>query len=221
MSMIAPNQRVILTTALVATALSAVLRYTQIGGVVLAFLVSGVGLAMLAAVVGEATDQLGERLSPGATGVLQSAIGNLPELFVGIFALRAGLVTVVQSALIGSILANSLLVLGLAVLIGGLRNGTQQFASEAPRMIATLTLLAVAALVVPTLAHQLHTPADAHEDALSAACAVVLLVVFIASIPVSLKGGPSTILSHKAADARGWPLWLAGIVLATAGVGAA
>ena len=114
MSLISRNERIIMATALVATVLSGALYFTQIGGAVLAFIVSGVGLAMLAAVVGEATDQLGERLSPGATGVLQSAIGNLPELFVGIFALRAGLVTVVQSALIGSILANSLLVLGLA-----------------------------------------------------------------------------------------------------------
>jgi Ca2+:H+ antiporter len=207
--------------ALVATVLSGILHYSQVGGVVLAFVVAGVGLAMLAAVVGEATDQLGERLSPGATGVLQSAIGNLPELFVGIFALRAGLVTVVQSALIGSILANSLLVLGLAFLVGGLRHGTQRFASEAPRMIATLTLLAVAALVVPTLAHQLHTPADAHEDALSVACAVVLLLVFIASIPVSLKGGPSAVPGHKAADAQGWPFWLASAVLVVAGLSAA
>src|SRR4051794_31412002 len=193
MSMISRNERIIMAIALVATVLSGILHYSQVGGVVLAFVVAGVGLAMLAAVVGEATDQLGERLSPGTTGVLQSAIGNLPELFVGIFALRAGLVTVVQSALIGSILANSLLVLGLAFLVGGLRHGTQRFASEAPRMIATLTLLAVAALAVPTLAHQLHTPADAHEDALSVACAVVLLLVFIASIPVSLKGGPSAV----------------------------
>jgi Ca2+:H+ antiporter len=221
MSMIARDQRVIIAIALVASGLSGILHYTQIGGVVLAFIISGIGLAMLAAVVGEATDQLGERLSPGATGVLQSAIGNLPELFVGIFALRAGLVTVVQSALIGSILANSLLVLGLAFLVGGLRHGTQRFALEAPRMIATLTLLAVAALVVPTLAHQLHTPADVHEDALSIACAVVLLIVFIASIPVSLKGGPSAVPSHRAADAQGWPLWLAGAILAGAGVGAA
>ncbi len=221
MSLISRNQRIIMAIALVASVLSGILYYSQVGGVVLAFVVAGVGLAMLAAVVGEATDQLGERLSPGATGVLQSAIGNLPELFVGIFALRAGLVTVVQSALIGSILANSLLVLGLAFLVGGLRHGTQSFASEAPRMIATLTLLAVAALVVPTLAHQLHTPADAHEDALSVACAVVLLLVFLASIPVSLKGGPSTIPSHTAADAHGWPLWLASAVLVAAGLGAA
>jgi Ca2+:H+ antiporter len=221
MGLISRNERIVMATALVATVLSGILHFSQVGGVVLAFVVAGVGLAMLAAVVGAATDQLGERLSPGATGVLQSAIGNLPELFVGIFALRAGLVTVVQSALIGSILANSLLVLGLAFLVGGLRHGTQHFASEAPRMIATLTLLAVAALVVPTLAHQLHTPADAHEDALSVACAVVLLLVFIASIPVSLKGGPSTVPSHKAPDAQGWPLWLSSAILVVAGLGAA
>ena len=68
------------------------------------------------------------------TGVVQSALGNLPELFFGIFALRAGLVGVVQAALIGSILANVLLVLGLAFIVGGLRHGTQQLLGrERPR----------------------------------------------------------------------------------------
>ncbi len=220
MSVIARNERIILGAALAATIVSAVLHFTQAGGAVIPFFVSAAGLASLAAVVGEATDHLGDRLGPGATGVLQSAIGNLPELFVGIFALRAGLVTVVQSALIGSILANSLLVLGLAFLVGGLRNGTQRFASESPRMIATLTLLAVAALVVPTLAHQLHTPADAHEDTLSLACAIVLVIVFIASVPVSLKGGPSTV-ARPGHGTDSWPLWLAIAILAVAGAGAA
>ncbi len=220
MSVIARNERIILGAALAATIVSAVLHFTQAGGAVIPFFVSAAGLASLAALVGEATDHLGDRLGPGATGVLQSAIGNLPELFVGIFALRAGLVTVVQSALIGSILANSLLVLGLAFLVGGLRNGTQRFASESPRMIATLTLLAVAALVVPTLAHQLHTPADAHEDTLSLACAIVLLIVFIASVPVSLKGGPSTV-ARPGHGTDSWPFWLAIAILAVAGAGAA
>src|SRR5262245_42155825 len=76
------------------------------------FVIAAVALAALAALIGEATNQLGSRLGPGATGVLQSALGNLPELFVGIFALRAGLIELVQAALIGSILGNSLLVLG-------------------------------------------------------------------------------------------------------------
>jgi len=80
------------------------------------FVVAGGALALLAALVGQATEQIGARLGSGATGVLQSALGNLPELFVGIFALRAGLISVVQAALVGSILGNSLFVLGLAFL---------------------------------------------------------------------------------------------------------
>lgn len=221
MSAMGRNERIIVGLALLATVLAGGLHATD-GGAVLRFIVSGVALAALAAVVGAATEQLGERLGPGATGVLQSAIGNLPELFVGYFALRAGLVAVVQAALIGSILANSLLVLGLAFLVGGLKNGTQRFSSEAPRMIATLTLLSVAALAVPTLAHSLHTPADAHGDALSLACAVVLLIVFIASLPFSIKGGPASVVDPDAGHhTDAWPLWLAAVVLGLAGLGAA
>jgi Ca2+:H+ antiporter len=100
MSMIARNERIIMAAAVVATVLSGVLHYSQAGGVVLTFAVAAVALATLAAVVGEATDQLGGRLNPGATGVLQSAIGNLPELFVGIFALRAGLVAGIGAAFV-------------------------------------------------------------------------------------------------------------------------
>ncbi len=103
----------------------------------LGFAVTAAALALLAMIVGDATSQLGKRMGPGATGILQSALGNLPELFVCIFALRAGLDKVVQAALIGSILGNSLLVFGLALFIGGLKNGTQRFVSEPPKMIAT------------------------------------------------------------------------------------
>lgn len=190
---------------------------------VLIFIVAGGALALLAALVGQATDQVGSRLGPGATGVLQSALGNLPELFVGVFALRAGLLDVVQAALIGSILGNSLFVLGLAFLVGGLRHGNQRFASDTPRMIGNLTLLAVAALVVPTLVFGLHTPAAGHEDGLSVACAIILLVVFVASIPVSLKGG-SVGLPTKPAEPEEkvlWPIWLAIVLLVGAGVGSA
>src|SRR5260221_8488616 len=189
---------------------------------VLTFVVSGVALAILAALVGQATDQLSTRLGPGATGVLQSALGNLPELFVGIFALRAGLVAVVQAALVGSILGNVLLVLGLAFLFGGLRNGPQPFDSRQPRMMATLIALSVAAIAIPTLTLGLHTPAATHYEGLSIACAVVLLAVFVASIPVALSGGPSAV-STQPGEASGtlWPLWLAVAVLVFAGIGAA
>jgi len=218
--------QMMLAAAVVATLLAGILNAAH-GNAVLLFVVAGVALALLAALVGAATEQLGARLGPGTTGVLQSAIGNLPELFVAIFALRAGLIGVVQAALVGSILGNSLLVLGLAFFVGGIRHGTQRFNSNAPRMMATLTMLAVAALVVPTLANGLHTPASAHVESLSVACAVALLLVFVASIPTSLAGGPPAV-PLPTGDAEGeaerrdiWPVWLAAAVLAFAGVGAA
>src|SRR5581483_3497365 len=112
-------------------------------------------IAALASLVGRSVDALGARLGAGATGVLQSALGNLPELFVWIFALRAGLRTVVDAAVIGSILGNILLVLGLAFLVGGLRHGVQRFDEERARTITALMILAVSALLVPSLAHLL------------------------------------------------------------------
>jgi Ca2+:H+ antiporter len=215
------RQRISIGIAVAATLAAGILSVTGAGAVV-TFVVAGVALAMLAALVGDATEQLGTRLSPGATGVLQSALGNLPELFVGIFALRAGLVSVVQGALIGSILGNSVLVLGLAFLVGGLRHGEQSFASDAPRMMVTLTLLAVAALAVPTLAFLLHTPAAPHSEGLSLACAVVLLIVFIASVPISLAGGANNLPTEPAeSGSHIWPLWLAVAILVFAGAGAA
>src|SRR5918912_684405 len=131
---LARNERITLGVAVVASVLTGILTYMN-ADAVLIFVVAAAALATLASAVGHATDQLGERLSPGATGVLQSAIGNLPELFVSIFALRAGLIAVVQAALVGSILANNLLVLGLAFVVGGLRHGTQRFQTEPPRVI--------------------------------------------------------------------------------------
>ena len=158
-------------------------------------------------------------LGAGATGVLQSALGNLPELFFAIFALRKGLVVVVQAALIGSLLANMLLVFGLALLFGGLKNGTQRFSGEAPRMISTLLLISMGALIMPTLVHQLHTPASSHESGLSVASAVVLLLVFAASIPYSLKGGASAVTAPaEETHDRHWPMKLAILVLGVTSV---
>src|SRR5438552_367187 len=124
---------IIIVLCAIVTVISGILHYAG-ANAVLAFSVTAIALALLAMIVGDATEQLGRRLGPGATGILQSGLGNLPELFVSIFALRAGLAHVVQAALIGSILGNSLLVLGLALFLGGLKNGTQRFKSEPPRM---------------------------------------------------------------------------------------
>ena len=214
------NEWTIVIIAVAASILTAILTFMGANSV-MTFIVSAVALATLATVVGHATDQLGNYMGPGPTGVLQSAIGNLPELFVSFFALQAGLVGVVQAALVGSILANSLLVLGLAFLLGGLKHGTQKFMSETPRAIAILMVLAVAALAFPTLAHTLHTPAEAHEEGLSIATAIVLLVVFLASIPLSLQGGPLTTDTHAGEERKAWPLTRIIVILVAAGILAA
>ncbi len=214
------NEWLMIGVAFVLSVLAGVLAAFQ-GNALLIFVVSGLALALLAALVGVATDQLGARMGSGATGVLQSALGNLPELFVGIFALRAGLIYVVQAALVGSVLGNSLFVLGLAFFVGGLRHGTQRFSSDAPKTISTLTLLAVSALAVPTMVSKLHTPAAGHEEGFSIACAVILLVIFIASIPVSLKSGSPGLAEGRSASLQVWPLWWAIVILIGAGVGSA
>jgi Ca2+:H+ antiporter len=128
------------------------------------------------------------------------------------------LTTVVQYALVGSVLGNALLVLGMAFVAGGLRHGTQKFDAEAPRHYSSLLLLVVAALVVPTLAKELHTPAGAHIDGLSNGCAIVLLVVYALSIPFYL-GGPSP--EKSAPEGNIWPLRLSVALLAVASLGAA
>ncbi len=205
--------------AVLATVASAVLRIAGAGEIVI-FAGTAIALASLAAVVGEATDELGARLGPGATGVLQSALGNLPELFISIFALRAGLVVVVQTALIGSILANGLLVLGLAFTVGGLRHGPQHFGKGTTRMTAVLLVLSVASLAIPTLATAPGAPDVGHARDLSVITSLVLLLVFAASIPSSVRDtfGPS---HEERAAAPGWPLAASLGVLAVAGLSAA
>ena len=174
-------------------------------------------------IVGDATEQLGYRFGPNVTGILQSSLGNLPELFVCIFALKAGLDKVVQAALIGSILGNSLLVFGLALFLGGLKNGTQYFRSEPPKMIATLMILAFAALAIPTLTNQLHTSAETHLNTLNIFVAIVLLILFIASLYFSIKGDktivPKDTNSSQHKDI--WPIGLTLLVLGISGIGAA
>ncbi len=216
------KEKILIIAALVVTLIAGILHYTH-ANAVLGFTITAAALAMLAMIVGDATEQLGSRMGPGATGILQSALGNLPELFVCIFALRAGLDKVVQAALIGSILGNSLLVFGLALFIGGLKNGTQRFNSEPPKMIATLMILAFAALAIPTLTNMLHTSAESHLNSLNIFVAVVLLIIFIASLYFSIKGDKTVVspkpdkgITHKA-----WSLGVTLTVLAGAAVGAA
>jgi len=163
-----------------------VLHFAGVNDVV-TFIVAALALALLATLVGRSVEALGDQLSPGATGVVQSAFGNLPELFVTLFALHAGLYEVVRSAIVGSILANVLAVLGLAFFIGGLKHGTQRFGTDAAKRLSLMLVLAVAALLVPSLTATLHTPAAGHERVLSIIVAIVLLALFVASLPASIR----------------------------------
>ena len=202
-------------------------------GEVAPFAVSAVAIAVLAALVGRAVDHLSDRLGAGAVGVLQSALGNLPELFIALFALRAGLTGVVTAAIIGSILANLLLVLGVSFTVGGVRHGVLEFSAFRARMIMGLMVLAVAGMLVPSLASFVHAPAAGHEVGLSRVTAIVLLLVFVLSIPSSVRreAGPAAAAAartdSRTADSRStdsgghWPLWLAVGMLAVTGVLAA
>ena len=209
----------LLAGAAAATVLAGLARVVQLPTVV-PFLVAAVALALLAAVVGRAVDGLGDRLGAGATGVLQSALGNLPELFVCLFALRDGLYDVVRAALVGSVLANVLLVLGLAFLVGGLRHGTQTV-RDRPRAHPVAAARALGRRVAhPVADRRPPHPGRRHERELSIVTAVLLLVLFALSIPASLAREQGGAEAPGEGGAR-WPLALAIGILAVAGVAAA
>jgi len=164
---------------LVVTSVAAVLHY---GGFepVAAFVVSGVALGGLAWVVAVATEAVGMRFGPAATGVLQSTLGNLPELFVVLFALGAGEVVVARTSILGSLLANALLVLGLVIVAGARssEDGVMRFRSRLANDTATLLLLAVFIIVLLGLSNRVGDRASRHQVAISAIGAVFLLGVY-------------------------------------------
>jgi Ca2+:H+ antiporter len=208
---------------------------------VLSFIVAAVALATLASLVGRSVEALGDRLGPSATGVLQSALGNLPELFVILFALKAGLYGVVKATLVGSILANVLLILGLAFLVGGLKHGRQRFGAADSRTLGLMLTLAVFILAIPSLTAALHTPAASHERVVSVVVSVVMLALFALSLPAALArrtpepdparqarspspiaASPDSTAAASKADSHGeWPLAMAIGMLAATAVGAA
>jgi Ca2+:H+ antiporter len=222
--------RLSIITAVVAAA-AGIAYYAKLGGSVAPFVVAAIALALLASLVGRSVEALGDRLGAGATGVVQSALGNLPELFVVLFALKAKLYGVATATIVGSILANVLLVLGLAFLFGGIKHGRQKFGGEAARTMSMLMVLSVAALLVPSLTSALGsdaTKAALHERTLSIVVSVLLLGLFVASLPASLRRQKAAPQSDGAAEADGaaepehsWSLGLALAMLAITGVGAA
>jgi Ca2+:H+ antiporter len=122
-----------------------------LGPGVIVFAVAGVAIIPLAWFLGLATEELGKLAGPGVGGLLNATFGNATELIIAVFALASGLTEVVKASLTGSIIGNALLVLGLSMLVGGLRHKTQVFSREASGIQVTMLVVAVIALVMPAL----------------------------------------------------------------------
>jgi Ca2+:H+ antiporter len=164
------------------------------------FALATVALAGLAWAVALGTEQLGEHVGAAATGVLQATLGNLPELLVVVFALKAGELVVAQTALVGSLLANALLVLGLAIVAGARQapDGVMRFSSRLPNDATTLLLVTVFLIVLIGLALSSGSAAGAHVDTISVVGACCLLGVYGAwLVPYLRSTGP------PAEEARG------------------
>ena len=117
----------------------------------LIFIASALAIAPLASVLGESTGALASQLGPAAGGILSATMGNATEMIIAFFALHAGHINVVKASLSGSIIGNLLLVLGLSLLAGGLRNPVQRFSRATSAMNSTTLMIAVAALVMPAV----------------------------------------------------------------------
>jgi Ca2+:H+ antiporter len=211
----------VLAAVAVITALAGVTRYAHGVSRVIAFVLATLALAGLAWIVALATEQVGERLGPAATGVMQSTVGNLPEFFVVIFALNAGQRVVAETAILGSILVNALLVLGLVIVAGASRaaDGTMRFSPRLPNDTATLLLVASFIIVLIGLTHSASDPASHHAKTISIVGAVVILAVYATWLRQYLTA-PDT----AAAPAGGRPrlsIATSGTLLIVAGTGSA
>jgi Ca2+:H+ antiporter len=183
-------ERGVVALVVVLTGLAAVGRYVSGVPQLLAFILAALALAGQAWTVSFATEQIGMRFGPAATGVLQSTIGNLPEFFVVLFALQAGEKTVAETALIGSILVNALLVLGLVLATGSSRerDRVMRFRTGLPNDTATLMLIASLTIVLIALVTGSHDGAGRHVQTISIVGAGALLVVYTIWMLQYLRG---------------------------------
>jgi Ca2+:H+ antiporter len=152
----------------------------------LVFFGSALGIVPLAWVLGKATEELAARTGPRVGGLLNATLGNAAELIITIFAIREGLLELVKASIIGSILGNLLLVLGLSVLLGGLRNRTQCFDRSEAGLNATMMVLALIALIIPSIfGHAIEVENLAAVEWLSLGVALVMIVIYVLSLVFS------------------------------------
>jgi Ca2+:H+ antiporter len=191
---------------------------------------ASLGMVPLAGIIGHATGQLAHHLGAQFGGLLNATFGNAVELIITLFALRQGLVTLAKAAITGSIVGNTLLVLGLALFAGGIRHGLLKFSVRPASLNAALMILAVAGLVLPAMFSTL-VPDSGRIDELSLMVAVILLVSYCAYLVFVLRGnGPfigtrpvQPVLNRKRSpeSAVTWSVGQSVLALAAATVGTA
>ncbi|MCC6626997.1 MAG: calcium/proton exchanger [Chloroflexi bacterium] len=198
----------------------------------LIFVMAAVALIPMAGLIGRATEELAHHVGPKWGGLLNATFGNAAELIILISALRAGLFTLAKASITGSIIGNLLLVLGAAILVGGLRNGVQRFDSREAGRNSVMMLLATVSLVLPASVQAIvegttPNPALLVEE-VSLAVAIVLFLLYLAYIIYGLMAKETAtadsevgaaLATHHAPAAAGWTLPVAvGVLLAaTAG----
>ena len=157
----------------------------------LIFIIAGLGILPLAALIGTSVEGIAEHTGEQIGGLLFATFGNATELIIGILALSQGLVDVVSASIIGSVLGNLLLVLGIAVCVGSLRHGSLNFATQPAGQYASMLALSIGGLLLPTvailLAQYTHQPTVTERGvALSDFVAILLLIGYVASILYSV-----------------------------------
>ena len=194
-------------------------------GEIWVFVLSAVGVIPLADYIGEATEALAGRTGPRIGGLLNATLGNAAELIITIVAIREGLLELVLASITGSILGNVLLVMGLSMLLGGLKNGVQSFDRKQASSNAILLILAVIALLIPSVLSQfIGETDDPKVEAFSLGVAVVMILLYILGLVYNLTT-PAARKAAKMVDPdpvheKNWPVRKSLIVLglATAGI---
>ena len=180
MSALGRTDRYIIVGVGAFTVLAGLARYGHWSSI-LAFFFATVALAGLAHVVAVGVESVGELLGAGVAGFMQATLGNLPELFLVVFALRQGEAIVAQSTVIGSIFSNALLVLGIVIVVGARRtpDGVMRFGHRLANDTATLLIAATFIIVIVGLSLQTHDPASSHVSTVSTVAAIGLLIVYL------------------------------------------
>jgi len=194
------------------------------------FATSALGIIPTAALMGRATEELAARSGPGIGGLLNVTFGNAPELIIALFALGQGLHEVVKASLVGSIIGNTLLVMGAAFFVGGIGRQEQRFAKTAVSVQTTMLLAAATALVMPGIFELVEgkgLPAPGAErvdfgstvEHLSIVVAAVLIVVYVAGLVFSLRTHRDVFNpEYEDEDTWGWSTRTSVLMLAIAGV---